>query len=130
MTSTNNSPSNSPKQDITIEQLQPHEPSLCIPRVFPNITEKRILAIFRELQLGDIDHLDIIKRQDQHGKDFLRVFIHFKSWNEQHTQLRLSLSNVSNYQFKVVYDQPWFWLISKNHAHKHNKPKPKIDLIM
>ena len=38
-------------------------PSLCIPRVFLNIDEKRIRRIFDELDLGEIQRIDIVSKR-------------------------------------------------------------------
>ena len=107
--------------------LKPSEPSLCIPMVFPNITEARILAIFRELNLGEVDHLDIVERQGKDGRTYNRVFVHFKSWNEEHNEMRTKLIQDESFRFKIIYDDPWFWLIGANRASKHAaRPRPKL----
>lgn len=117
--------------------LAPHEPSLCIARVFPNIKERRIRAIFRELGLGEIDHIDFVERHGRDGKPFNRVFIHMKQWADGFDDLRRRLinnppgNNSKNDEsvFKIIYDDPWFWILSANTAQKHfpiQRPKPKI----
>jgi hypothetical protein len=55
-------------------------PSLCIPRVFPNIDEKRIRKIFDELQIGNIERIDILNKQTEKGEKYNRVFIHFNMY--------------------------------------------------
>ena len=47
---------------IDLTTLPANVPSLCIPRVFPNIDERRIRRIFDELGMGEIERIDIIKR--------------------------------------------------------------------
>ena len=113
-----------------------NEPSLCIPRVFPNIGEQRIRAIFRELGLGEIDRVDIIKRTNDLGEEFKRVFIHFSQWADGFEDLRNRLSTEEGYQLKIVYDDPWFWLVSANKGKKHAagttsapvRPRPRIEM--
>ena len=56
-------------------------PVMCIPRVFPNIEEKRIRRIFDELSMGEIDHIDIIGKTTEKGEKFNRVFVHFRKWH-------------------------------------------------
>ena len=118
-------------------------PSLCIPRVFPNIDEKRIRKIFYELQLGTIERIDIINKKTEKGENFNRVFIHFNSWynNANANQVRERLLNGKD--IKIIYDDPWFWKVSayrvnpikidnktnNNKANNNktiNKPKPMI----
>ena len=149
--SSTNSPSASPKTTeksplnpnavalaggSVVKTLEPHEPSLCIARVFPNIKERRIRAIFRELAMGDIDHIDFVERHGKDGKPYNRVFIHMKKWADGFELLRQRLvQNPPTQQrnelsvFKIIYDDPWFWIVSANTAQKHNsitRPKPKI----
>jgi hypothetical protein len=146
------SPATSPKNSSVQEkiELKPHEPALCIPRVFPNIKDRRIRAIFREAGLaegdsgGEIDHIDFAKKTAPNGKEYNRVFIHFKTWPPGFEDLRIRL--IQNAQqknplqpnephpqsfFKIIYDDPWFWTIFASTAKKHNsitRPKPKIVL--
>lgn len=99
--------------------------SLCIPRVFLNIDEKRIRKIFNELHLGEIQRIDIVNKITEKGEKFNRVFIHFKSWfeNENAKNARERLMNGKD--IKIIYDEPWFWKISasrnKNTASKITK---------
>lgn len=119
-------------------------PSLCIPRVFPNIDEKRIRKIFDELQIGNIERVDIINKKTEKGENYNRVFIHFNTWynNSNANQTRERL--LTGKDIKIIYDDPWFWKVSayrsnpnktdnnRNNNNKKdnnktiNKPKPII----
>ena len=46
-------------QTIDLRFLAESQPSLCIPRVFNNITETKIRQVFDELGLGKISGVDI-----------------------------------------------------------------------
>ena len=48
--------------EINLHYIAESQPSLCIPRVFNNITENRIRNVFDELKLGNISHVDIKER--------------------------------------------------------------------
>ena len=87
-------------------------PSLCIPRVFVNIDEKRIHRIFDELNMGDILRIDVVSKTTEKGEKFNRVFIHFKKWfsNENSDTARERLLNGK--EIKIIYDDPWFWKVS------------------
>ena len=52
--------------------------TLCIPRVFPNISEKRIRHIFYNLKLGFISKIDMVMSKTHKGENIYKVFIHFK----------------------------------------------------
>ena len=96
-------------------------PSLCIPRVYPNIKEDRIRRIFQELALGELDRIDIVNKTSEKGEKFNRVFVHFKTWytegNAEVARKRL----IEGKDIKIMYDDPWFWKVS---AYKERVQKP------
>ena len=55
-------------------------PSLCIPRVYNDISENTIRQIFDDLDFGKIKRIDIISRRSEKGELFKRVFIHYDKW--------------------------------------------------
>jgi hypothetical protein len=87
-------------------------PSLCIPRVYPNISEARIRKIFDELTLGAIDHVDIIGKTTEKGEKFNRVFIHFRSWYTDGNAGVARERLLNGKDIKIIYDDPWFWKVS------------------
>ena len=97
---------------IDLRYLAESQPSLCIPRVFNNITEARIRQVFDDLGLGKISRLDIKERKSEKGETFKRVYVHFDKWfwNEDAQAARRKL--VSGKEIKIVYDNPWFWKVS------------------
>jgi hypothetical protein len=96
--------------------------SLCIPRVFPNITWKRVKDVFEELGLGQVDRVDMINKSNEKGEQFKRVFIHFKHWNNNKATNAVKTKLESGDFVKVVYDDPWFWKVYKSDA-----PKPVFE---
>jgi hypothetical protein len=98
-------------------------PSICIPRVFSNITQARVEAIFRNLGFGELEKVDMVKKTNAKGEKYQRVFVHFKHWNhdEQTCQARQMLLN--DQEVKVVYDDPWFWKLS---ASKRTRPEDRV----
>ena len=109
-------------------------PSLCIPRVFANITEKRVFFVIREVGLGEIDHIDMVPKTAEDGTKFQRVFIHFKKWNQSETAQKARARVLAGKDIKIVYDDPWFWKLSANRAvqrpprepHHQQRPRPRI----
>lgn len=107
--------------------------SICIPRVFKNIGEKRIRAIFKNLRFGSIERIDMVLKTNSKGDEFWRVFIHFNKWydNENATHVRTNLD--AGNKVKIVYDEPWYWLISKSNSPMpatgggKSRPAPFID---
>ena len=98
--------------------------TLCIPRVFSNIGEKRIRSVFYALKLGHIGRIDIVSKISERGEKFNRVFIHFERWFDTanaHSALKI-LSEGKD--IKVIYDEPWFWKVSTYRKPTHdNCPK-------
>lgn len=109
---------------IDFRTMPANIPSLCIPRVYPNINEIRIRKTFNDLNLGDIERIDIVNKTSEKGEKFNRVFIHFKRWyvNENADAARGRLLNGKD--IKIIYDDPWFWKISA-YREPIQKPKPQ-----
>lgn len=99
-------------QMIDLRFLAESQPSLCIPRVFNNITDSKIRQVFDELGLGRISRIDIKERKNEKGDPVKRVYIHFEKWfwNENAQSARKKL--ISGKEIKIVYDNPWFWKVS------------------
>jgi len=100
--------------DMTL--LPASVPSLCIPRVFQNITKERVAYVFKSLDLGEIDHIDMVPRTSENGDKFQRVFIHFKQWSTSDEAVRARGRVLGGKEIKVIYDDPWFWKISANRS--------------
>ena len=100
-------------------------PSLCIPRVYPNINEVRIRKIFDELALGTIDHLDIISKTTDKGEKFNRVFIHFRSWYTDGNAKLARERLLNGKDIKIIYDDPWFWKVSAYREQQASAARPE-----
>jgi hypothetical protein len=93
---------------------------MCIPRVFENISERQVRDVFEQLDLGQLDHIDIIERKSEKGEKYKRIFIHFSKWywNDEACAARRRL--IEGKDIKVVYNMPWFWKISANRWSNNN----------
>jgi len=124
---------------INLSTLPNNIPSLFIPRVFPNIDEKRIRRIFQELNLGDIGRIDFVGQTSSTGEKFNRVFVHFQRWNAGKEANATRERVMNGNEIKIIYDDPWFWKVSayrnpsatstsapKRHQHQDRKPAPRI----
>ena len=96
--------------------MNSNNPSIRIPRVFPNITEDRIRGVFEDLDWGTISKIDMVARTNKHGEDYNLVFVHFESWSDGTEAVREALAN--DKEVKITYDDPWFWRITINKGHK------------
>jgi hypothetical protein len=97
---------------IDFRTLPTNVPSLCIPRVFANIDERRIRRIFDELGMGEIQRIDLVSKTTEKGEKFNRVFVHFKRWNSDGNAATARERLVNGKEIKIVYDDPWFWKVS------------------
>ena len=97
---------------IDFRTMPANIPSLCIPRVFPNIDERRIRCIFSSLNMGEIARVDIIRRKTEKGENFNRVFIHWTRWNDSENANKSRERLLNGKEIKIIYDDPWFWKIS------------------
>ena len=100
-------------------------PSLCIPRVYPNINEARIRKIFDELALGTIDHLDIISKTTEKGEKFNRVFIHFRRWYTDGNAGVARERLLNGKDIKIIDDDPWFWKVSAYREQQASAARPE-----
>lgn len=96
--------------------------TLCIPRVFTNISENRIRDVFYDLKLGHIGRIDMVSKVSPTGEKFNRIFIHFERWFDtvNADSARKLLSEGKD--IKVIYDEPWFWKVSSYRKPVHVKP--------
>jgi len=108
--------------------------SLMIPRVFPQWTnEQHIMDTFHKQDIGKVYKVDIIRKPDEPGRDYpiYQAFIYFSAWYENeiayHFQERIF--NSVNKQTKVVYDDPWFWVVFENKSKKKALSKEDIRLM-
>ena len=107
---------------IMLNTLPANVPSMCIPRTFRNITRERVVNTIRDLNLGEIDHVDMLLRKNEKGEEFQRVFIHFKRWFTNPIADKARERLLTGKEIKVIYDEPWFWKISANRAVSRSKP--------
>jgi len=120
---------NSASGTIDFRTLPVSVPSLCIPRVYPNISEARIRKIFDELGMGVIERVDIISKTTEKGERFNRVFIHMERWFQNSNASVARERLLGGKDIKIVYDDPWFWKVSAFRSegnHKNNRNKDKV----
>jgi hypothetical protein len=92
--------------------------SICIPRIFENIPNKKIVGTFERLRIGKVDHMDIVWKTSRDGSSYKMAFIHFSEWNMNSSaaiKLREDIEN-PNVDAKVVYDDPWYWIVLPNQS--------------
>jgi len=105
-------------------------PSFYIPRVFKNISEERIIGVFENLGFGRVDHVDFVRRRGEKGEEYNSVYVHFASMNDTN-MVRRFLDKLQNGDTqnppRVVYDDPWFWIVLENKPRQARAQGPRID---
>jgi len=100
------------REQIRAQNSDPnHGVSLCIPRVFSNITYRQIFKVFCDARLGFVERVDVIRT-----KGVKRAYIHFKAggWNMRDQFARETLTALqSGDHLELVYEEgkPWFWKV-------------------
>ena len=86
-------------------------PSVCIPRVFANITKRDIREVFEQVLgvRGCVERVDLISKTDQQGTPFGRVFVHFRFWPQTDQAQAVRKQLLDGESVKIVYDDPWYW---------------------
>ncbi len=100
--------------------------SLCIPRVFANISWYRIKQVFIALNWGYVERVDVIP-----SGGTKRAFVHFAPGRFTATKVLEALC--AGATVKIVYDEPWYWQISLSRAEKpaeapERKQRPTIEI--
>lgn len=106
------------KESIDLSVIPSNVPSLCIPRVFANITRERVEAVFDKLNIGRVARVDMIERSNDKGETWKRVFVHLE-WNDSENARRCRERLLCANDVKVIYDEPWFWKVSANRSTKN-----------
>jgi hypothetical protein len=89
--------------------------SLYIPYVVATITEEMISYVFLYQKIGKVKRVDLVPKLDGKGEYYHCAFIHFEYWfdNIITSNIQKRLQNV-NVETRIVYDDPWFWVIKEN----------------
>ena len=98
--------------------------SLYIPRVFLNITEEKIREVFERLELGEIERIDLVPRPYTSGTISANMaFIYFKYWSQSVSAQNLASRIMDpRREARIVYDDPWYWILLPNRRPHLAKP--------
>jgi len=105
--------------------------SLYIPHIFANFSKEFVAKVFEDLNIGNVKNIDFVSKYGQDGKEYNAAYIHFNEWYDtiaaRNFQARVMDSKL---EARVVYDEPWYWIVLENKARKYvsGERKPRIDL--
>lgn len=103
--------------------------SLFIPHVFPNFDKDYVAEAFSEV--GEVERVDFVAKQDRDGKPYNAVYIHFKKWYNNRFAIK-TVSDIFNNGTAKFYhdDSDYYWIVLPNTAKKHvpGERKARVDL--
>ncbi len=102
--------------------------SLYIPHVFSNISKKMVADTFDNLRIGAVKRVDFVYKKNVDG-DYNAAYIHFNYWydNVAARNFQQRVLDV-NREARIVYDEPWYWIVLENKGAKADSTKRKPTL--
>ncbi len=103
--------------------------SVCIPRIFNNIPTSKIVNTFESLNLGEVESVDIVMKTGKNNEPIKMAFVHFHQWydNSGANNLRQKIED-PNCEAKLVYDDPWYWIVLPNTSEHKDNINTNIDI--
>ena len=86
-------------------------PSLFIPKVFINITQRSIIKTFKKLNFGRIESVVMLKHTSPTGELYNSVIINI-IWNTDQPSLNVRNTLLKGREINIMYDNPWFWKVA------------------
>ena len=100
--------------------------SIYIPRVYANISTEFVAETFESLNLGIVDRVEAVPRPGD--KTTYMAFVYFASWNSgnkaaAHLAKRINCPTPGATQARIVYDDPWYWILLPNTSENTSSKK-------
>ena len=105
--------------------------SIYIPHVFNNIDKDRISNTFESQGIGKVKNVDFVGKLGKDGHSFNAVYIHFEFWydNSVARNFQERILNPDK-EARIVYEDPWYWIVLENKAKKHASGSRKVRLVL
>ena len=78
--------------------------TLCIPRTDINISESFVRNIFNNLNIGIIGRIDLVRKQNEKGGYYMRIFIHINKWYNTDNANIAKQRLLNGKDIKIIYD--------------------------
>jgi hypothetical protein len=98
--------------------------SIYIPRVYANLSTEFVAETFECLNLGVVDRVEAAPRPGD--KTTYMAFVYFASWNTENkaaVHLAERINTPGGPQARIVYDDPWYWILLPNKSEKTSAKK-------
>ena len=105
--------------------------SIYIPHVFENIDKSRISDAFESQGIGKVKNIDFVGKLGKDGHSFNAAYVHFEYWYNS-SIARNFQERVLNpaKEARIVYEDPWYWIVLENKAKKHASGSRKVRLVL
>ena len=102
--------------------------SLYIPHVFTYISTERIKHVV-ESYLGKVSRIDLVAMCSMDGNHYNSAYIHMSEWYDTQTVANFQGKVQDPYkQAKLVYNDPYYWIVIENTSKHPNRLKRKLTL--
>ena len=79
--------------------------------------------------IGKVNHIDFVAKQGKDGNHFNVAYIHFDFWHDTIVTRNLQDRIFNEGQVaRVVYDDPWYWVVLENKSKKFTTGERKVCL--
>jgi hypothetical protein len=108
--------------------------SLYIPHIFANYTKEDVSRVFEDLNIGKVKNIDFVSKMSKEGKVYNSAYIHFVEWYDTIVAHNFQSRVLDvNKEARLMYEDPWYWIVLENKAQKHNpgdrKTRINLDLV-
>ena len=94
--------------------------SICIPRMFNNISFRRVRNVFIKQNWGFVERVDVI-----HYGDHKKAFVHFRpnswNWTRRNQQILEQLQRGEQIHLRYEQGKPWFWHVGISYTETPKK---------
>ena len=91
--------------------------SICILRAI--ISESQVHYVLTYIWGDCIDHIDVVDKKNPNGRSYQMMFVHFKPTDSPYFIECMNHLEL-NGELKLMYDDPWYWIIRKNNTRKRS----------
>ena len=105
--------------------------SIYIPHVFANIDKDRVSDAFESQGIGKVKNVDFVGKLGKDGYAFNAVYVHFEYWYNSSVARNFQERVLNpNKEARIVYEDPWYWIVLENKAKKHASGSRKVRIVL
>jgi len=87
--------------------------------------------VFEDLGFGVVSRVDLVYKESDGGQAYNSAYVHFSKWFDSKTNISFQERVLnSEREARIVYDDPWYWIVLENKSKRHNSGdrKPTINI--